>query len=220
MTWSQNRQYRIERSEKKLGLKSIAVIAVVALGLGMAAAQGGDKPQKGDKPSGTPPAPGPRFASPGRPPREPVFHGPGPHVGDWLRHNESTPPDQQLKKLEQDPDFRRLPPDRQQRIRERLQKFSSLPPQQKERILQRMETFEHLPPDQQQRLREMFREFRGLPQERRQELHHAFQQLETMSSEERQKALDSPEYRNNYSEAERSLLRGMSTIGITPRRPE
>jgi len=46
----------------------------------------------------------------------------------------------------------------------------------------------------------------------------AFQQLETMSPEERQRALDSPEYRNNYSEQERGLLRGMSTIGITPNR--
>jgi phage-related protein len=200
-----------------LGLKSIAVIAVVTLSLGMAFAQGDNKPQKDDK---QPPAPGPRFASPGRPPREPVFHGPGPHMGDWLRRNESTPPDQQLKKLEQDPDFRRLPPDRQQRMRERLQKFSNLPPAQKERILQRMETFEHLPPEQQQRLREMFRDFRSLPTERRQDLNRAFQQLETMSPEERQKALDSPEYRNNYSEQERGLLRGMSTIGITPRRPE
>ena len=220
MTWTQDRQYRIERREKELGLKSIAVFAVVALGLGIAVAQGGGKPQKGDKqPSAQPPGQGRRFDSPGRQ-RGPGYRGPGPHFGDWLRRNESTPPDQQMKNLEQDPDFRRLPPDRQQRMRDRLQKFSNLSPEEKQRILRRIETFEHLPPDQQQRLREMFRDFRGLPQDRRQELNRAFQQLETMTPEERQKALDSPEYRNNYSEAERSLLRGMSTIGITPRRPE
>ena len=39
-----------------------------------------------------------------------------------------------------------------------------------------------------------------------------------MSPEERQKTLNSPEYRNNFSENERDLLRGMSNIGITPNR--
>jgi len=65
----------------------------------------------------------------------------------------------------------------------------------------------------------MFRQYRELPQDRRQELKHAFQHLEGMSPEERQRALDSPVYRNNFSEQERGLLRGMSTIGITPGQP-
>lgn len=192
-------------------------MASVALGLGMAAAQGGGSPQKGDKqPPGTPPAQARGFDSHAR--RGPALRGPGPHMGDWLRRNQSTPPDQQLQKLEQNPDFKRLPPERQQRLRQRLQEFNNLPPERKQIILDRIEKYEHLPPDQQQRLHEMFHEFRALPPERRQELNHAFQQLETMSPPERQKALDSPEYRNNFSEQERGLLRGMSTIGITPRR--
>ena len=206
-----------QEGEKKLGGKSIAVIAVVALGLGMAAAQGSGPPQKDDKqPSGAPPAQARGFDSHGR--RGPVVHGPGPHMGDWLRRNQSTPPAQQLQKLEQNPDFKSLSPERQQRLRQRLQEFNNLPPERKQVILDRIEKYEHLPPDQQQRLHEMFHDFRGLPQERRQELNRAFQQLETMSPAERQKALDSPEYRNNFSEQERGLLRGMSTIGITPRR--
>jgi hypothetical protein len=40
--------------------------------------------------------------------------------------------------------------------------------------------------------------------------------LEGMTPDERQRMLDSPEYRNNFSDQERGLLRGMSTIGITP----
>jgi hypothetical protein len=82
-----------------------------------------------------------------------------------------------------------------------------------------METYEHLAPEQQQRVHEMFRQYRGLPQDRRQELKRAFQQLEGMSPDQRQKVLDSSEYRNNFSEQERGLLRGMSTIGITPGPP-
>jgi hypothetical protein len=200
-----------------LGGKCIAGIAAFALSVGLAAAQGGrPSEKKDDKRKDAPPVVNaPRFVSPGRQ-HGPVFRGPGPHMGDWLRRNENLPPDQQLRKLEQDPDFLRLPQERQERMRRRLQNFINLPPEQKDRILQRMETFEHLPPDQQQRLREMFHQFRALPQDRRSELNHAFQQLQGLSPEERQKVLDSPQYRNNYTEQERDLLRGMSTIGITP----
>ena len=199
-----------------MGRKFISVIAMLALGVGLAAAQAGGPERKDEKRSkDAPPVPAPRFASPGRQ-REPVVHGPGPHMGDWFRRNEALPLDQQLKKLEQNPDFQRLTPDRQQRLRERLQNFNSLPPEQKNRILQRMETYEHLPPEQQQRVHEMFRQYRGLPEDRRQDLKRAFRQLEGMTPSERQKMLESPEYRNNFSDQERSLLRGMSTIGITP----
>ena len=202
-----------------MGRKFITVITMVALGVGLAAAQGGSSGRKDDQRSkDAPPVRAPRFASPGRS-QGPALHGPGPHMGDWFRRNEALPPDQQLKKLEQNPDFQRLPPDRQQRLRERLQNFNSLPPEQKDRILKRMETYEHLAPEQQQRVHEMFREYRGLPPDRRQELKHAFQQLEGMTPDERQKMLASPEYRNNFSDQERGLLRGMSSIGITPGRP-
>jgi uncharacterized protein DUF3106 len=203
-----------------LGRKFITVIAMVVLSVGLAAAQGAGPGKKDQRPSkDAPPVHAPRFASPGHP-QGPVYHGPGPHAGKWLLENDRLPLDQQMKKLEQDPDFRRMSPDRQQRFRERLQNFNNLPPEQKGRILQRMETYEHLSPDQQQRVHEMFRQYRGLPPDRRQELKRGFQQLEGMTPDQRQKMLDSPEYRNNFSEQERGLLRGMSTIGITPSRPE
>ena len=136
---------------------------MVALSVGLAAAQGGGPEKKGEKPSkDAPPVHAPRFASPGRP-QGPVSRGPGPHMGDWFRRNETLPPDQQLKKLEQNPDFQHLPPDRQQRLRDRLQNFISLPPEQKDRILHRMETYERLSPEQQQRVHDLFRQYRGLP---------------------------------------------------------
>ncbi len=194
-----------------MGRNFIAVVAVFALGAGVAAAQGGgDKKNESRKDA---PVHAPGFARG----QAPVYHGPGPHFGQWLSRNESLPADEQLKKLEQNPDFKKLPPDRQQRLRERLQSFNSLPPEQKNRILQRMEVYEHLTPDQQQRVHQMFKQFRELPQDRRHQLNQAFLQMQNMGPEERQKLLDSPEYRNNYSDQERELLRGMSTIGITPR---
>jgi hypothetical protein len=194
----------------------IAVFAGVILAAGLAGAQGsGPDRKKDERHKDAPPVQAPGFAPHVRS-QGPVFHGPGPHMGDWLRRNETLPPDQQLRKLEQNPDFQRLPDDGKQRLRERLQKFNSLPPEQKDRILANMERYEHLPPDQQQRLHEMFRDYRGLPPERKDALRRAFHDLEGKNPAERQKLLDSPDYRNNFSDQERGLLRGMSTIGITP----
>ena len=67
-----------------------------------ALAQGGPgkKDDKGAK--GAPPVNAPRFAGPGRP-QGPVYHGPGPHAGKWLRDNEGLPLDQQMKKLKHYP---------------------------------------------------------------------------------------------------------------------
>ncbi len=197
--------------------KFITGIAVVALSFVLAAAQGpppGHGGKRGDKDKDSPPVQAPGFVP--THPHGPMFRGPGPHMGDWLRRNESLPPDQQIRKLEENPDFRRLPPDRQQRLRQRLQNFSNLPPEQKQRILNNMERYEHLPPDQQQRLHEMFHQFRDLPSDRKEALRHAFQQLEGLPPDQRQRLLDSAEYRNSYSDQERGILRGMSTIGITP----
>src|ERR1044071_8242431 len=75
---------------KKLGRNFIAIVAVIALGAGLAVAQGGDKQNEGGKN-----APAPGFAHG----QGPVYRGPGPHFGQWLRRNESLPPDEQLKKL-------------------------------------------------------------------------------------------------------------------------
>ncbi len=206
--------------------KSIAVAGILALAASLATAQGGPRrdrqQQKQDQPKQFAPAPPPQESQPprmgGR--RGFVLHGPGPHMGDWLRKNQNLPVDQQMKALEQDPDFQRLPSDRQEQMKHRLQRFNSLPPDRRETVLQRMETFEHLPDEQQQRVRNMFRQFRDLSPDRRRALNGAFRNLESMSPEQRQKALDSTDYRNNFTGQELDLLRGMSTVGITPSRQE
>ncbi|MGI9104478.1 MAG: DUF3106 domain-containing protein [Terriglobales bacterium] len=210
--------------------KSIAMIGVVLMAASLAVAQGRprrgpDKTQeKQDQPQAKQFAPVTPQESPQQPPpgarRGFVLHGPGPHMGDWLRKNQDLPVDQQMKALEQDPDFQRLPADRQEQMRHRLQRFNSLPLDRRDAVLQRMETFEHLPPDQQQKVRGMFRQFRDLSPDRRRALNGAFRNLEIMSPEQRQKALASPDYRNNFTGQEIDLLRGMSSIGINPSRQE
>jgi hypothetical protein len=193
-----------------LGLKSISVAGVLLLGVSLAAAQGR---KDGDKA-----VPPPKQFAPNIQRRGPIMHGPGPHMGDWLRRYDNLPADQQIKALEADPVFRGLPQEKQDQLRNRLARFNSLNPEQKERILQRMETLEHLPPDQQQKAHDLFRSYRELAPDRRHALTQGFEQLQGLSPQERQKMLESDTFRNNYSEQERDLLRGMSTLGFAPGR--
>jgi hypothetical protein len=146
-----------------------------------------------------------------------ILQGPGPHAGDWLRRHEDEPVDKQLKALESDPTFKQLPPDRQQQFRNRLNRFNSLPPQQRDRMLNNLDIIEHLTPQQEQRVHGMFSDFRQLPEGRRRDLTSALRQMQGMNPEERQRTIDSEEYRKNYSDKERDLLRGMSDLGISPR---
>jgi Protein of unknown function (DUF3106) len=205
--------------------KTITVIAVLLLGATVASAQRGRRnppppppppPQRQGPPQGQAP-----FGTPGaQPPRRgPVFHGPGPHFGDWLRNHEKQSPADRLKALEQDPGFQNLPPDVKDRMRNRLQDFNNRPSEQQQQILQRMETFEHLSPDQQQKVRGMFRDFRNLPPERRRALNQGLRFLQDMPADQRQKAVDSDVFRSRFSDQERDLLRGMSAVGINPGAP-
>ena len=144
------------------------------------------------------------------------FHGRGPHAGDWLRRFGTLPPDKQQQQLEKDPQFKELPPDRQERLRNRLHNFNALPQDQRQRILNRMELFEHMSPEQQDRMKQMFSQFRAMAPDRRHTMVRTLRQLREMSPEERQRTIDSPSFRNNYTDKERELLRGMSTMEEPP----
>lgn len=221
------------------GTRYISMLGVVVLGATMASAQ-----ERGRRPQGPPPrynAPALQSQRQAAPPaqrddsqqqqqQQPpaqqqeqkpfdrfILHGQGPHAGDWLRNHENLPPDQQRKALESDPAYQRLSRDKQQQLLQRLNRFSALPHDQRDRILQRMETLEHLSPEQQQKARAMFRDFRDLPNDRRREMNRAFRDLQEMNADERQRRIDSEEYKKNYSDKERDLLRGMTDLGVNPR---
>jgi hypothetical protein len=136
----------------------------------------------------------------------------GPRPGDWLRRHQNLPPAEQQRALENDPAFRNLPAERQQQLRQRLQHFSSLPPEQQNRILQRMQTFERLSPQQRQQARDLYGQFHGLPPERQAVLQRAFRGMHDMTPAERQRLVDSPAYRSTFTDQERNILRGMSSL--------
>jgi DNA-directed RNA polymerase subunit F len=136
----------------------------------------------------------------------------GPRHGDWLRKYKDLPPDQQMKALENDPNFKKLPPERQEKLRQRLSQFNNLPPEQREKIVKRMRKFENLSPAQRQQARDLAQRYRQVPPERRQRMRQAMRDLAQMSPEDRNKALDSDQYRTDFSENEREIMRGMAEI--------
>ncbi len=144
------------------------------------------------------------------------LNGPGPHRGDWLRKYMALPPQQQERQLQQDPSFRSLPPEKQNHLLDRLRNFNSQPPEQKTRILNRMETFEHMTPEQQTAARSLFQRYRNLPDDQKGKVSQAYRRLRGMPPQARNQLLSSDEFRNNYTDDERDLLRGMTDLNVEP----
>lgn len=147
------------------------------------------------------------------------FHmkGPGPHRGDWLRKYGSLPPSEQEEKLQSDPAFRNLPPDKQNKLMQRLRNFNNQPPEKKQQILNRMETYEHMSPQQQEAARNLFSRYRNLPDDQRGKVSQAYRRLRGMPPSAREELLNSPEFRNNFTDDERDLLKGMADLNMPSR---
>jgi len=136
----------------------------------------------------------------------------GRHMGDWLRKHKNLSPKDQERALENDARFQELPPERQERFRRRLRWFNSLPQEKRERILNRMETFEHLPPEQQERIRHLYGRLRRLPPERRDAVRQATRRLRDMPPAERERLLNSPRFKDRFSDQEQELIHGFAEL--------
>lgn len=142
--------------------------------------------------------------------------GPGPHRGDWLRKYGNLPPGEQEQRLKQEPAFQSLSPEKQNQLLDRLRKFNSQPPEKKQQILNRMEAFEHLTPEQQASARSLFQRYQNLPQDQRAKVSQAYRRLRGMPPDARNELMNSEEFRNNYSDEQRELLRGMTDLNLAP----
>ncbi len=142
--------------------------------------------------------------------------GPGPHRGDWLRKYGNLPPTEQEQQLKQDPGFRNLSPDKQNQLLERLRSFNSQPPEKKQQMLNRMETFEHMTPEQQSAALNLFQRYRNLPEDQKNKVSQAYRRLRGMPPDARNQLLNSNEFRSNYSDEQRELLRGMTDLNLGP----
>ena len=142
--------------------------------------------------------------------------GPGPHRGDWLRKYMALPPAKQEQQLRHDPGFQSLSPERQNRLLNRLRSFNSQSPEKKAQILNRMETFEHMTPQQQQAARNLFQQYHSLPDDQRDKVSKAYRRLRGMPPSARNELLNSDEFKNNYTEEQRDLLKGMTDLNVNP----
>src|SRR5262245_5440320 len=146
---------------------------------------------------------------------QPPGHKPhSPHAGTWLRRYQALPPAEQEKALNNDPDFQKLPSDRQDKLRKRLREFNSYPADKRQRILQRMELFEHLSPADQQKARDLYGRLRTLPDDRRRIVRRTAHNLRQFDTAERERLLETDDYRNSFSDDERSLIKELSALDL------
>jgi Protein of unknown function (DUF3106) len=200
--------------------KSILAILVLLCGTVPALAIFPGWQKSGGKPASQPPRSSGLVANPQNSSNAYQFQpkGPGPHRGDWLRKYGNLPPTQQEQQLKQDPGFNKLPPDKQNQLLDRLRNFNSQPPEKKAQILDRMETFEHMTPQQQANARSLFQQYHNLPEDQRAKVSQAYRRLRGMPPDARNQVLNSDEFRNNFSDEQRELLRGMTALNLGPNR--
>lgn len=140
-----------------------------------------------------------------------------PHLAEWLRQHQNMSLKQQERALRNEPGFNRLPLERQQRLLSRLQQVNAMPPLQRERTLERMEALEKLSPQQREQVHSAMQEVGRLPAQRRQLMRKAFHDLSRLPQERRRAVLDSPQFKGQFSDRERQMLRTL--MSVQPYRP-
>jgi len=136
------------------------------------------------------------------------------HTGDWLRKNMNTPLAQQKQELENSEDFKKLPADRQQQLLQRLNRFNSMSPDQKNRVITHMVWLDHLTPDQKDKAKALHQQFHDLSVDRRQAIRRALYGMRDMNPDERQKNIESPQIKSNFSDHERDIMKGYTSLGF------
>ena len=77
-----------------------------------------------------------------------------------------------------------------------------------------METFEHMTPEQQASARNLFQQYHNLPEDQRAKISQAYRRLRGMPPDARNQLLNSDEFRNNFTDEQRELLRGMTDLNL------
>lgn len=139
-----------------------------------------------------------------------------PHLGQWLEQHRDLSPQEQERALRNEPGFNRLPTAQQNKLLLRLQQLNAMPPQQRRRMLDRIEALEKLSPQERARIRNVLQEVGKLPPEKRSMMRQAFHTLSPLPEEQREVMLNSPEYKNQFSDHQRQLLEMLLRIQPRP----
>ncbi len=139
----------------------------------------------------------------------------GEHLQQWMQQHGNLNTQQQA--LERENGFRQLPPDTQQRMLNRLDRLNSMPPNQRARVLQRSEQMERLNPQQRGQVRGAMGQLGALPQDRRAMVSRSFRELRGLPPQQQNQILNSPEYRQQFSDEERGTLGNL--LSVSPMLP-
>ncbi len=135
----------------------------------------------------------------------------GPHLSEWMRQNQGLSPQEQSRKLQQEPGFKQLPPEKQQQLTNRLQELNRMPPEQRQRTLERVENMERLPVERQQQIRASAARLGSLPPERQTAVRDAMQGLRNVPPGLRQSELNSQRY-GQLSPEERGIVGDLLSV--------
>ncbi len=137
----------------------------------------------------------------------------GAHLGQWMQQHGSLTPQQQQQALHNEPGFNQLPPQTQQRMADRLNQLNSLPEPRRDRVISRNEAMERLTPDQRGNVRGAMGQLGALPQDRRRLVAKSFRDLRDLPTVQRNAILNSPQYRQQFSDEERGTLGNLLSVG-------
>jgi hypothetical protein len=142
------------------------------------------------------------------------------HMQQWMDHHSILSLPEQQRALENNPGFRELPRQLQQYELNELARLNNMDPQQRARMLNRNEALERMSPPQRQQYRDAVQRLNELPTPRRRDIVRAILDLREMPPDQRQQAINSPAFRAQFSDPERSMLSTILTVEpYTPHAP-
>ena len=142
------------------------------------------------------------------------------HLQQWMDHHSNLSLPQQQRALRNEPGFRDLPPQLQQHELDELARLYNMDPQQRARMLDRNEALERLTPPQRQQWRIAVEQLNTLPPDRRRVMTRVILDLREMPPDQRQLTLNSPAFRAQFSDGERTMLSTILTVEpYTPHPP-
>jgi hypothetical protein len=138
----------------------------------------------------------------------------------WMDHHGNLSLPEQQRALQNNPGFRELPRQLQQYELNELARLYNMNPQQRSRTLDRNEALERLAPQQRQQYRDSVQQLNAVPMPRRRAIVRAILDLREMPPDQRRLTINSPAFRAQFSDPERSMLSTILTVEpYTPHAP-
>jgi hypothetical protein len=141
----------------------------------------------------------------------------GAHLGQWMQQHGTMSTADQQRALRNEPGFNKLPAQTQQRMMERLNRLNGMPEPQRDRVIARGEEMERMSPQQRGDVRNAMGQLSSLPQDRRRAVARTFRDLRGMPIAERNALLNSPQYREQFTDEERGTLGNL--LAVSPLLP-